>query len=145
MALFFVDGPLARCDTIEGLTMMHAFKLYTGPDNASHVLEGTIGEHITTQAASIRFQESPPHSSFDWHDAPHIQYVITLAGTLEFVTRDGETFILRPGDVLVAKDNIGSGHKWRLIDDQPWRRVYVALQAGASDLFTPKKSASVSQ
>ena len=75
--------------------MLHAFKLYTGPDNASHVQEGTIGEHITTQVASIRFRESPPGSSFDWHDAPHIQYVITLAGTLEFMTRDGETFILR--------------------------------------------------
>ena len=42
--------------------MLHAFKLYTGPDNASHVQEGTIGEHITTQVASIRFQESPPGS-----------------------------------------------------------------------------------
>jgi quercetin dioxygenase-like cupin family protein len=119
--------------------MPHAFKLYTGPDNQSHVLEGVVAEHITTQVASIRFQESPPHSSFDWHDAPQMQYVITLAGTLEFMTRDGETFILRPGDVLVAKDNIGSGHKWRLIDDEPWRRVYVVLQVGASDLFTPKK------
>jgi len=120
--------------------MLHAFKFYTGADGASHVLEGTVAEHLTTQVASIRFQESPPHSSFDWHDAPEMQYVITLAGTLEFTTRDGEQFVLRPGDVLVAEDNTGSGHKWRLIDDQPWRRVYVVLQAGAADLFTPKKS-----
>lgn len=120
--------------------MLHAFKLYTGPDNASHVQEGTVAELITTQVVSIRFQESPPHSSFDWHDAPEMQYVITLAGTLEFTTREGETFILKPGDVLVAEDNVGSGHKWRLIDDQPWRRVYVVLHTGAADLFTPKKS-----
>ena len=120
--------------------MLHAFKLYTGSDNASHVQEGTVSEHITTQVASIRFQESPPLSSFDWHDAPNMQYVITLAGTLEFTTREGEQFTLRPGDVLVAEDNLGSGHKWRLIDDQPWRRVYVVLQSGAPDLFSPKKS-----
>lgn len=120
--------------------MPHAFKLYTGPDNASHFQEGTVAERLTTQVVSIRFQESPPHSSFDWHDAPELQYVITLAGTLEFTTRDGETFTLRPGDVLVAKDNVGSGHKWRLIDDQPWRRVYVVLQTGADDLFTANKS-----
>src|SRR5262249_22617077 len=50
-------------------------------------------------------------------------YVITLSGTLEFTTRDGETFIMRPGDVLVAIDHVGTGHKWRLIDDQPWRRA----------------------
>src|SRR6267143_2523067 len=39
---------------------------------------------------------------------------------LEFTTWDGETFVLRSGDVLVATDDIGSGHKWRLIDGQPW-------------------------
>ena len=48
-------------------------------------------------------------------------------GTLEFTTRDGETFILHPGDVLLAADTTGSGHRWRLIDDQPWRRVYVGF------------------
>jgi hypothetical protein len=32
------------------------------------------------------------------------QYVITLSGTLEFTTRDGETFVLRPGEVLLAAD-----------------------------------------
>ena len=63
------------------------------------------------------------------------------AGTLEFTTRDGETFMLRPGDVLVATDDIGSGHKWRLIDDQPWRRAYVVLKPGARDLFVPNPCA----
>ena len=58
---------------------------------------------------------------------------------LEFTTRDGETFVLRPGDVLLAADNVGTGHKWRLIDDQPGRRVYVVLQPGAHDAFVPNK------
>jgi quercetin dioxygenase-like cupin family protein len=118
--------------------MLHAFKLYTGPDNASHVLEGTVQENDPTDVVSIYFKESPPHSSLEWHDAPELQYVITLAGTLEFTTRDGEQFVIRPGDVLVAEDNVGSGHKWRLIDDQPWRRAYVVLKSGARDSFVPK-------
>lgn len=118
--------------------MLHAFKLYTGADNASHVAEGTVAENGRTGAIAIHFKESPPHSSLDWHDAPEAQYVITLAGTLEFTTRDGERFILRPGDVLVAEDNVGSGHKWRLIDDQPWRRAYVVLKPGARDAFVAK-------
>ena len=118
--------------------MLHAFKLLTGPDNASHVLEGSIAEGDLTDVLTVQVKETPAHSTFDWHDAPTLQYVITLSGTLEFTTRDGETFILRPGDVLVAEDTIGSGHKWRLIDDQPWRRVYVVLKPGARDLFVPK-------
>jgi quercetin dioxygenase-like cupin family protein len=118
---------------------MHAFKLYTGKDNASHVLEGTLTLDRRTDVMAVHFKESPPHSTFDWHDAPEPQFVITLAGTLEFTTRDGETFIIRPGDVLVATDSTGSGHKWRLIDDAPWRRCYVVLKPGATDLFAAKE------
>lgn len=117
--------------------MTRAFGLHTGPDGASHVAHGTVALDRLTAAASVRFRESPPHSALDWHDAPDRQYVITLAGALEFTTRDGETFVLRPGDVLIAADTTGSGHRWRLIDDQPWRRCYVVLDAGAPDLFVP--------
>ena len=119
--------------------MLHAFKLTTGPDNASHVQEGTVAENDRTDVVAIHFKETPAHSSFDWHEAPEPQYVITLSGTLEFTTRDGETFILRPGDVLVATDDVGSGHKWRLIDDQPWRRAYVVLKPGARDSFVAER------
>ena len=117
---------------------IRAFKLYTGPDNASHVLEGTIDEKARTDVIAIHFKESPAHSSYDWHDDPEPQYVITLSGTLEFTTRDGETFVVRPGDVLLAEDNVGSGHKWRLIDDQPWWRAYVVLKPGTQDSFVAK-------
>ncbi len=117
---------------------MHAFKLYTGADNASHILEGAVTENQPTDVVSIHFKESPPQSAFDWHEAPCRQYVITLAGTLEFTTRDNEKFILRPGDVLLADDTAGTGHKWRLIDNQPWRRAYVVLKQGTKDAFVPK-------
>ena len=92
------------------------------------MLGGTIRESERTDVVAIHFKETPAHSSFDWHNDPEPQYVITLSGTLEFTTRDGETFVVRPGDVLVATDHVGSGHKWRLIDDQPWRRAYVVLK-----------------
>lgn len=121
--------------------MIRAFKFITGPDNQSHVQEGTIEEHARTDVVSIHVEETPAHSSLDWHTAPEVQYVITLSGTLEFITRDGEKFILRPGDVLVAEDTMGGGHRWRLIDDQPWRRAYVVLKPGAKDTFVAKATA----
>jgi mannose-6-phosphate isomerase-like protein (cupin superfamily) len=116
--------------------MIRLVRLYTGEDGQSHVEEGTIplsagkGDDLISSWAPvthIRFQESPAGSSFDWHNAPCRQYVITLSGTLEFITRNGERFQLKPGDVLLAEDTSGGGHCWRLIDDQPWRRVYVQL------------------
>jgi quercetin dioxygenase-like cupin family protein len=117
--------------------MIHAYKLFTGEDGDSHVVEGNVSLSLPTDVTTISFAESPAHASFDWHNAPRVQFVITLSGTLEFTTRDGTAFTLRPGDVLVAADTTGSGHKWRLIDDQPWRRIYVGIDPGASDQFTP--------
>ena len=86
---------------------------------------------------SIHFKETPAHSNLDWHDAPIPQYVITLSGVLEFTTVGGETFTIRPGDVLVAEDNTGSGHKWRLVNDEPWKRAYVIFKTGADTRFVP--------
>jgi quercetin dioxygenase-like cupin family protein len=112
-------------------------RLYTGDDGESHFeeaamelpkLEGTAHRSRSWDATHVSFEESPPGSSLEWHCAPVRQYVITLSGTLEFETRPGETFELSPGIVLQAEDTTGGGHKWRLTDDQPWRRVYVGLQ-----------------
>ena len=115
--------------------MTRLVRLSTGPDGESHVEEHELpleasGRDLATPwmpASRVRFAESPPGSDLDWHDAPHRQLVITLSGTLEFVTRGGERFRLAPGDILLAEDTTGGGHRWRLVDDQPWRRVYVEL------------------
>jgi hypothetical protein len=66
--------------------MVRAFKLYTGADGASHVLEGSIDEKDRTDVIAIHFKETPAHSSYDWHPDPEPQFVITLSGTLEFAT-----------------------------------------------------------
>src|ERR1700722_18592938 len=134
-----VGGTTASTITPTGAGI-RAFKLYTGSDKASHVLEGTVDEKARTDVIAIHFKESPAHASYDWHADPEPQYVITLSGTLEFTTRDGETFVVRPGDVLLAEDHVGSGHKWRLIDDQPWRPAYVVLKPGAKDSFIAKNA-----
>jgi len=120
--------------------MIKAYKIYTGSDGHTHIITGTVAEHLT-EAISIRFKETPPHSSYDWHPAPTTQYVISLAGTLEFTTHLGETFILKPGEVLLAMDTTGSGHKWRMIDDDPWKRAYVKFKEGAEVNFVPDESA----
>jgi quercetin dioxygenase-like cupin family protein len=108
--------------------MIKAYYLYTGPDGHSHVTPGSIVNNETIPAESILYEETPPHSHLDWHNAPTTQYVITLAGVLEFTTRTDETFTINPGDILIAEDTTGSGHKWRLTNDQPWKRAYVAFK-----------------
>ena len=57
----------------------------------------------------------------------------------------GETTALDAIDILLAEDTAGSGHSWRLTDDQPWRRAYVVLQPGAAVPFRASKPQSVSE
>jgi quercetin dioxygenase-like cupin family protein len=119
--------------------MIKAYKIYTGSDGHSHVTSGVMLEDVLAKASSIRFKETAPYSTYDWHPAPSIQYVITLSGTLEFETFLGETFILKPGEVLLAMDLTGSGHKWKLIDDKPWKRAYIAFGKEDEVIFVEDK------
>ncbi|RXH58120.1 hypothetical protein [Granulicella sibirica] len=117
--------------------MIRAYRLYTGPDGDSHVTVGSIRPDVLVNARSIHFKETAAHSNYDWHNDPTPQYVLTLSGILEFATKGGETFVLNPGDVLLAEDHTGTGHKWRLLNDDPWRRAYVIFEPGADTQFVP--------
>jgi quercetin dioxygenase-like cupin family protein len=121
--------------------MIRCVRLWTGEDGDSHFEEGSIdlskGERgdILSQVlagASLSFQETSSGGSYAWHRDPVPRFVITLSGTLEFETRGGEHFTIRPGDILLAQDNTGSGHRWKLIGDEPWRRAYVVFPTGAA-------------
>jgi uncharacterized cupin superfamily protein len=117
--------------------MIKAYLLYTGPDGDSHIQCGSVQGERLVEAQSILFRETPAHSTLDWHVAPTTQYVITLAGVLEFTTRGGEVFTVHPGEILVATDTTGSGHQWRLVNDEPWKRAYVLFEKGADTHFIP--------
>jgi hypothetical protein len=120
--------------------MIRCVRLWSGADGSSLFEDGSIelrdaerGDFtsLLTNAASVSFRETASGGSFQWHNAPTRQLVITLSGTLEFETRDGKKFIIYPGDILLAEDTVGSGHKWRLLDQQPWRRAYIILDQKA--------------
>lgn len=117
--------------------MITAYQLYTGEDGHSYFRKGVIPEKTMTQVLSLHFKETPPHSEYDWHTAPATQYVLTLSGSLEFTTSLGETFTLQTGDVLIAMDTTGKGHKWRMVGDQPWKRAYVVFAEDAQLVFQP--------
>jgi quercetin dioxygenase-like cupin family protein len=126
--------------------MIRCVRLWTGTDQNSHFEEGFInldegmrGDAVgkPVQAVQLSFQETCSGGSYEWHRDPVPRFVITLSGTLEFEVKSGATFIIRPGDILLAQDNSGSGHKWRLIGDEPWRRAYVVYEEGSELRFMP--------
>ncbi|QNF31534.1 hypothetical protein HUW51_01880 [Adhaeribacter swui] len=117
--------------------MIKAYKIFTGPDGHTHVTQGRVADNQLNQALGIRFKETAAPAIYDWHTAPTNQYVLTLTGTLEFETFDGQRFILQPGEVLLAMDTTGSGHKWRILGNDPWKRAYVLFDPEQEINFKP--------
>jgi quercetin dioxygenase-like cupin family protein len=128
--------------------MIRCVRIWTGEDGNSLFEEGVIdltegsrGDAVgkPVQTVELSFQETRSGGSYEWHQDPVPRFVITLSGTLEFEVKSGGRFIIRPGDILLAQDNSGSGHKWRLIGDEPWRRAYVVYEKGTDLRFRPSK------
>ena len=124
--------------------MIECVRLWTGADDQSHFERGVIdlepgarGDFLSGKidAVSVSLQETHSGGTFQWHTAPTRQFVITLSGTLDFVTRGQQHFILKPGIVLLAEDTAGGGHSWQLIDKEPWRRIYVVFAPGVQVPF----------
>lgn len=125
--------------------MIRCVRIWTGPDGHSLFQEGSIAMpghargdalSLAARATDILYRETAAGGAFTPHQAPARQFVITLSGTLAFRIATGATFTIWPGDILLAEDVTGSGHSWRLIDDQPWRRAYVILDPETTPLFT---------
>ena len=71
---------------------------------------GVRGDFIggPVPVVELSFQETRSGGSYEWHEDPGPRFVITLSGTLEFQTKSGATFTVRPGDILLAQDNGGT-------------------------------------
>jgi quercetin dioxygenase-like cupin family protein len=126
--------------------MIRCVRMWTGEDGDSLFEEGSIelaggvrGDSVgqPVPVVELSFQETGSGGSWEWHQDPAPRFVITLSGTLEFETKSGATFTIRPGDVLLAQDNTGTGHRWKLVGEEPWRRAYVVYAGGADLQFKP--------
>ncbi len=58
--------------------------------------------------------------------------------TIEFEAKTEQRFTIRPGDVLLARDVTGTGHAWRLVDDQPRSRSYITIRGGVGRGFSAR-------
>ena len=115
---------------------MKITRLYTGSDGESHFEDieipledsGDIGVMSQLQdATGIIFRETSPDYDYDWHTVPRRQYVITLSGAVDIEVGDGTIRRFGPGDILLAEDTTGKGHRSRAVNAQPRRSIFVTL------------------
>jgi hypothetical protein len=74
------------------------------------------------------FAELPAGLDQDWHGAPNRQLVLVLSGRLEVETTDGDIRRWGPGEVFMADDTSGKGHRTRVLDG-PARLLFLRMDA----------------
>lgn len=98
-------------------------RVFTGSDGKSHVEEISLESHPQLkeiqEVQTINFRKMEGGQEMDWHNAPKRQFVITLAGEMEIGLEDGSWHKLAAGDVLLAEDLTGKGHKLRIPGSTP--------------------------
>jgi hypothetical protein len=111
-------------------------RLYTGTDECSHFEDIEVPFEsreefglftLPEPAKAVFFREIPSAWEYQWHNVVCREYVVMLDGEAEIEAGDGEKRIFRKGDVLLAEDLTGQGHRTRVIGKKVWRQVFVTL------------------
>ena len=116
---------------------MKFVRIFTGTDGQSHFEDlgfefAPRGDATLTTplqgATEVFFRRARANYVNDWHQAPERQYVITLSGQWEVEVGDGSKRSFSPGDILLAEDVTGQGHKSRVLGSQPRIYAFVRLK-----------------
>ena len=94
-------------------------RLYTGEDGKAYFQDIPIETENDnplgklshpTAVKNLIFRRSIP-GTFDWYSAPQKQYIVYLSGEVEVEASGGESRIFIAGDILLAMDINGKGHR----------------------------------
>jgi hypothetical protein len=114
---------------------MNVTHIYTGPDKRSYFRDLTVPTAVDPASGRDLLEYLPStgtgvseggvsRSSHEWHNAPRRQFVAVLKGGLRIETGDGTVRTFGPGDIFLAEDLDGQGHK-TTNTDLPTRLLYV--------------------
>jgi quercetin dioxygenase-like cupin family protein len=77
----------------------------------TEVAYGRASEQLP--ATAVSFRQTPARGELDFHKPPRRQFILFLKGEAELEASDGSKRRLGPGDVLLANDTTGRGHRLR--------------------------------
>lgn len=95
-------------------------ELYTDSDGHSKFREIKVETSIMQKLGyysenqkvnTLSFRHSRVGDAYDYHLAPRKQYIVYLSGEAVIETSDGEKKYFKSGDILLASDTTGRGHK----------------------------------
>lgn len=120
-------------------------RIYAAPDGQSRFEDvearlenaGEIGRLSKAwPATGAVFRETEPTYDYDWHHPPERQLIILLDGAIEIEVSGGKEGVEKRrfsgGDVLLAEDLTGDGHRTRALSGGVRRSIFVPLPKEAA-------------
>lgn len=116
--------------------MFKVTRIYADDNGDSHFEDheiqlksrGTVGSLSEPLAAKdIIFREVEPAYDWNYHVAPQRQYIILLEGEIEIETSLHKKRIFKGGDILLAEDTTGKGHKTKNIQPIKRKSIFITL------------------
>lgn len=77
--------------------------------------------------SSVAFRVTDGNYDLDWHNAPRRQYIVNLEGSVEIITSDGQSRVIGPGEIILAEDTTGKGHRSRAVAKGARRSLIIPL------------------
>lgn len=116
--------------------MFQVTKIYSDSNGDSHFEDvtiplkdagdiGSLSEMLP--AKGIIFREVLPTYDYDFHNVPQRQYIILLDGEIEIETSLGDKRIFKAGEILLAEDTEGKGHKTKNLQPVKRKSLFITL------------------
>ena len=81
----------------------------------------------TFEVSFLQFRETKSDYNWDFHVAPNRQFIILLDGEIEITTSLGEVRTFKGGDILLAEDTTGKGHKTRNLTIAKRKSLFIII------------------
>lgn len=86
---------------------------------------GFLSEDI--QVKRLQFRTVSADYDYDFHCAPQKQYIVLLDGGVEIETSSGEIRKFRTGEILLAEDTSGKGHKTKNLERKERTSLFIHI------------------
>jgi len=93
----------------------NVWRLYARPDGVSSLellrIDLSAGKSNPFGSDRVQFAALAPHYETGWHNVPERTLVLTVGGSGEMETGDGQKIDLKPGTMVLIEDTAGAGHR----------------------------------
>ena len=115
---------------------MHYTRIFSDENGESHFetvqvelkdngIVGFLSESFKVK--SLQFRENKEGYFWDFHNTPARQFIILLDGEIEITTSSGEVQQFGRGDIILAEDTQGKGHRTRNIKQEFRKSLFIRV------------------